>query len=79
MIQMGCTPTCRTKTGNDNKCARFADDDDLGWMKKFCVISTIDPTHKTTCKGDSGSNDLLYKIYFTTKKCSRLRMYSLNF
>ena len=66
-ISMKCTRTCRTKTGNENKCARFADEEDLGWMKKFCVISNIDPDNKDTCKGDSGSNILLYMTYIKIK------------
>merc|ERR1719356_1893844 len=78
MIQMGCTTTCRTKTGNDNKCARFADDNDrmYGWMKQFCVMSTIDPSQKDTCGGDSGSpltratQELTYWNYRGTQQMS---------
>jgi len=76
-VSMKCTRTCRTKTGNENKCARFADEEDLGWMKKFCVISNIDPDNKDTCKGDSGSpltraaQELNYRNYRGTEKITR--------
>ena len=64
---MKCTRNCRTKTGNENKCERFADADDLGWMKKFCVISSANPSEKTTCVGDSGSNNFtLYDLFQKT-------------
>ena len=76
-MSMKCTQNCRTKTGNDNKCARFANANDkrYGWMKKFCVISSVNPSNprKTTCEGDSGSNyftlyDLFKKIILEVSK-----------
>ena len=60
-------PDYEKDQGNKGRKVQFADDEDLGWMKKFCVISNIDPDNKDTCKGDSGSNILLYMTYIKIK------------